>query len=86
MSHLTAKDGVASGQTRCVLVYLYRGNITLELENITYRLGMADTDKILHGYLRYVVNNNEGASHLEDEAVPRFFFFFMGAQIERGRG
>mmetsp|Transcript_10427 Transcript_10427/g.14587 ORF Transcript_10427/g.14587 Transcript_10427/m.14587 type:complete len:211 (+) Transcript_10427:1303-1935(+) len=70
---LFTKNGITDSKTGGILVHLDGGGVTLELNNFSYKLGVSDTDKLVHCCSRHTISNNEGTGHLEDESVVILF-------------
>ena len=66
---LLAEDGVADGETGGILVNLDRSRVTLELNDLADQLGVADTNKLVHGRTGHAIGDDQRSGDLEDEAV-----------------
>ena len=49
--------------------YLDRGSVALELDNLSYKQLMSDTDELVHGSTLHVIRNDQRSGHTEDIAI-----------------
>lgn len=74
---LLPQHRVADGEAGGVLVDLDGGRVPLELDDLAHELRVADANELVHRRAGHVVGDDEGAGHLEDEAVVRFLLVLL---------
>mmetsp|Transcript_13607 Transcript_13607/g.15293 ORF Transcript_13607/g.15293 Transcript_13607/m.15293 type:complete len:472 (+) Transcript_13607:662-2077(+) len=71
---LLTKNWVTDGKTRSILVYLNGGSISLKLNNLSYKLGVSYTDKLVHCSSRHTIGNHKGTGYLENKSVVGLYY------------
>ena len=73
---LLSKHRVSNSKTGRIFVDLDRGGITFKFNDLSYKLAVPDTDKLVHSRPTHTIGHNKRSGDLEDEAIIGLFLFY----------
>mmetsp|Transcript_22768 Transcript_22768/g.37711 ORF Transcript_22768/g.37711 Transcript_22768/m.37711 type:complete len:452 (-) Transcript_22768:29-1384(-) len=73
---LLTEHGVTNGKTGGILVNLDGGSVSLELNNLSDKLGVTDTNELVHSSSGHTIGNYQRSRDLVDKTVIGFLFEF----------